>query len=122
MTRKLAYDEEIMQLHLIDEVSTNDKSIDEDDDEFSDCDERISEHNTSSEEEIKSDEVDATESSSVDCFIGKDGKKYGRKQNFVKMLEIYRKILFESCLSMLEGQKRIFSSRVLEFFYWMKTS
>lgn len=82
MARKLTYNEEMERLRkLLEEVSTDEESIEEND-AFSDCDEMFSEHDTSSEEEIESDEEDAVESNSDDCFTGKDGKTIWKKTKF----------------------------------------
>ena len=83
---------------------TDEESI-EKDDAFCEGDEMFSEHDTSSEEEIQSDEGNVSNSNSSDYFTGKDGKTVWKKTKFHQNVRTLTKILFQNYLEILDRQK-----------------
>ncbi|KAF8778767.1 hypothetical protein HNY73_015461 [Argiope bruennichi] len=113
MSRYLSYKEECERLQkLLAEVSTDEKSLNEEDEEIVD-EELISDHLSNSEEELDSDsEVYVCES--TDDYVGKDGKTIWHKKEPRKNVRTPAHISFQNCLEILAKQKCILANKFLD--------
>ncbi|XP_054717451.1 EF-hand calcium-binding domain-containing protein 6-like [Uloborus diversus] len=83
MKRYLSYKDEMKRLEdMLRDITTDEESINEEDEEIND-DKIFSEHNSSSEDDLDSDEdlYESTDILSQNCYVGKDGTKWSKIKN-----------------------------------------